>query len=167
MLRDIGSGPIIIGAFSETKADVSKVVTSCATSSEAKSKMPLTKYTQPEWCPSGLTKAQKRRLQRARSKLAAEEQRDKIFEEIKPRHTMKKIWKIKDPAASPKPEVPVYPEKMGILLLMFLTPRRLFLLLPLLQKHIWTTIWRLWTMNRRRCITVWILMSFSFRLIIP
>ena len=61
---------------------------------KAKSRDP--KYTQPKWCPSGLTKAQKRRLQRMRSQQTAEQkaekQRDKLLNDIRPMVSTKQVW---------------------------------------------------------------------------
>ena len=68
-----------------------------ASTSKAKSRDP--KYTQPKWCPSGLTKAQKRRLQRMRShekeEQEAEKLRDKFFNESHPMVPPKQVWRPK------------------------------------------------------------------------
>ena len=68
-----------------------------ASTSKAKSRDP--KYTQPRWCPFGLTKAQKRRLQRMRShekeEQEAEKQRDKLFNERRPMVPPKQVWRPK------------------------------------------------------------------------
>ena len=46
------------------------------------------KYTQPKWCPPGLTKTKKRRLQRMRNQQKVEDEaekwRDKYFDEVHP-----------------------------------------------------------------------------------
>ena len=58
----------------------------------AKSRDP--KYTQPKWCPPGITKTQKRKLQRARNREKAEREadqaRDAKFDSEKP--TEEAIW---------------------------------------------------------------------------
>jgi hypothetical protein len=42
------------------------------------------KYSIPQWCPSGLTHSQKRKLQRLREKERMEEEAEKIFNETHP-----------------------------------------------------------------------------------
>jgi len=68
-----------------------------ASTSKAKSRDP--KYTQPKWCPSGLTKVQKRRLQCLRShekvEQEAEKQRDRMFNESRPMVPPKQVWRPK------------------------------------------------------------------------
>ena len=64
-----------------------------ASTSQAKPRDP--KYTQPKWCPLGLTKTKKRRLQRMRNQERAEHEvekrRDESFNEIRP-VIPSKIW---------------------------------------------------------------------------
>jgi hypothetical protein len=89
------------------------------------------KYMQPRWCPSGLTKTQKRRLQRLRDQekkeKLAEEHREQVFNEIKPMQPIKKQWRpkvSKDSQPSTeitisegpelKPEAPVFAGKMEV-----------------------------------------------------
>jgi hypothetical protein len=57
------------------------------------------KYTQPRWCPLGLTKTKKRKLQRLRNQeiveQEAEKQRDKLFNDARPMVPAKQVWKPK------------------------------------------------------------------------
>jgi hypothetical protein len=58
------------------------------------------KYLQPRWCPPGLTRSQKRKLQRLRlaemRKKEREKWRDDLFDEIKPRTPLKQEWRRKE-----------------------------------------------------------------------
>jgi hypothetical protein len=42
------------------------------------------KYSMPRWCPSGLTRSQKRKLQRLRAKENQEKEAEKIFNDTHP-----------------------------------------------------------------------------------
>ena len=57
------------------------------------------KYTQPQWCPPGLTRTQKRRLQRLRNHEKEEQQeekkRDELCEKIRPRAPTRQIRRRK------------------------------------------------------------------------
>ena len=68
-----------------------------ASTSKAKPRDP--KYTQPKWCPPGLSKAQKRRLQRMRNhekaEQEAEKRRDELFNKIQPMVPAKQVWRPK------------------------------------------------------------------------
>ena len=68
-----------------------------ASTSKAKPRDP--KYTQPKWCPPGLTKTMKRRLQRMRNhekvEHKEERQRDELFSEIRPMALTKQVWRRK------------------------------------------------------------------------
>ena len=93
--------PIIVDNPADSNKDVAAVQQGPmandheASTSKAKSRDP--KYTQPKWCPSGLTKAQKRRLQRMRShekeEQEAEKLRDKLFNESRPMVPPKQVWR--------------------------------------------------------------------------
>jgi hypothetical protein len=57
-------------------------------------------YLQPRWCPPGLTRTQRRKLQRLRLAKMREKERekrwDKLFNEIKPVTLSKQEWKQKE-----------------------------------------------------------------------
>lgn len=67
--------------------------------STSKAKLRDPKYTQSKWCLSGLTKAQKGRLQHMRShkkeQQEAEKQRVKFFNETRPMVPPNQVWKPK------------------------------------------------------------------------
>ena len=67
--------------------------------STSKNKPRGSKYTQPPWCPHGLTKTQKRRLQRLRNHLKGEQeadkQRDELVKKICPMAPTAKVWRPK------------------------------------------------------------------------
>ena len=69
-----------------------------ASTSKDKPKDP--KYTQPKWCPPGLTKTMNRRLQRMRNHKKVEHkeerQRDELFSEIRPMALTKQVWRPKE-----------------------------------------------------------------------
>jgi hypothetical protein len=44
------------------------------------------KYSMPRWCPSGLTRSQKRKLQRLRAKENQEKEAEKIFNDTHPQY---------------------------------------------------------------------------------
>ncbi|KAM3299914.1 hypothetical protein ACQJBY_041083 [Aegilops geniculata] len=68
-----------------------------ASTSKAKPRDP--KYTQPKWCPPGLTKTMKRRLERMRNhekvEHKEERQRDELLSEIRPMAVTKQVWRPK------------------------------------------------------------------------
>jgi hypothetical protein len=74
-----------------------------ASTSKAKPRDP--KYTQPKWCPLGLTKTQKRRLQRMRNQEkvehTAEKRRDEFFDKTHPVPYKKWVLKKVEGAAVP------------------------------------------------------------------
>jgi hypothetical protein len=54
------------------------------------------KYSMPRWCPSGLTRSQKRKLQRLRAKENQEKEVEKIFNDAHPQYPPpQKRWKPK------------------------------------------------------------------------
>src|ERR1041385_1542301 len=82
-----------------------------ASTSEVEPRDP--KYTQPKWCPPGISKSQKRRLQRMRShekvEQEAEKLRDEWFNEDRPMVPAAKVWRpkqIDNTVALPTPVVP-------------------------------------------------------------
>lgn len=75
--------------------------------STSKDKHRDAKYTQPKWCPPGLSKNKKRRLQHMRNQQKVEQevekQRDECFNEIRPMAPIKQVWRpkqIENPATS-------------------------------------------------------------------
>src|SRR5690348_13506915 len=54
------------------------------------------KYSMPRWCPSGLTRSQKRKLQRLRAKENQEKEAEKIFNDTHPQYPPpQKRWRPK------------------------------------------------------------------------
>jgi hypothetical protein len=54
------------------------------------------KYSMPRWCPSGLTRSQKRKLQRLRAKESQEKEAEKIFNDTHPQYPPpQKRWRPK------------------------------------------------------------------------
>jgi hypothetical protein len=54
------------------------------------------KYSRPRWCPSGLTRSQKRKLQRLRAKENQEKEAGKIFNDTHPQYPPpQKRWRPK------------------------------------------------------------------------
>ena len=68
-----------------------------ASTSKAKHRDP--KYTQPRWCPPGLTKTMKTRLQHMRNhekvERKHEKKMDEFFHEIRPMALIKQVWRPK------------------------------------------------------------------------
>ena len=59
----------------------------------------VNKYSQPKWCPSGLTHTQKRRLQHLRcqeqKEQEAERLKDEQFNKYRPTFPQSKVWWVK------------------------------------------------------------------------
>jgi hypothetical protein len=54
------------------------------------------KYSMPQWCPSGLTRSQKQKLQRLRAKENQEKEAEKIFNDTHPKYPPpQKRWRPK------------------------------------------------------------------------
>jgi hypothetical protein len=54
------------------------------------------KYSRPQWCPSGLTRSQKRQLQRLRTKENQKKEAEKIFNDTHPQYPLpQKRWRPK------------------------------------------------------------------------
>jgi hypothetical protein len=54
------------------------------------------KYSMPGWCPTGLTRSQKRKLQRLRAKESQEKEAEKIFNDTHPQYSPpQKKWRPK------------------------------------------------------------------------
>jgi hypothetical protein len=55
------------------------------------------KYSMPRWCPAGLTRSQKRKLQHLRAKESQEKEAEKIFNDTHPQYPPpQKKWRPKD-----------------------------------------------------------------------
>ena len=84
-----------------------------ASASEVKLRDP--KYTQPKWCPPGLSKSQKRRLQCTRNhekvEQEAEKLRDEWFNEERPMVPTAKVWRPKQIDNTMVLTTPIVPRK--------------------------------------------------------
>src|SRR6185503_8476707 len=77
---------------------------------EASSSSSTSKYFQPRWCPPGLTRTQRKKLQRLRAQEKKEQEfkrlRDKQFKHYRPMVPQGKVWRVKavdQPARSVEP----------------------------------------------------------------
>jgi hypothetical protein len=85
-------GPVVVDETANSSKAIltiqSKPSSNDHEASTSKAKPRDTKYTQPKWCPPGLTKTKKRRLQRMRNQEKVEQEaekwRDEFFDEIHP-----------------------------------------------------------------------------------
>ncbi|RLM78655.1 uncharacterized protein C2845_PM12G13800 [Panicum miliaceum] len=120
VVKDVGKPPFVIGdSVGPSVQDVPKANNNKASSSNTSSK-----YCQLRWCPPGLTRTQKRKLQRLRfqenKEKELEKQRDASFNSIRPMFPQEKQWRIKANSGSapkpdvlvPIPEVPVLSERV-------------------------------------------------------
>jgi len=83
---------------------------------EASSSSSTSKYYQPRWCPPGLTRTQRRKLQRLRAQVKKEQEfkrlRDKQSNHYRPMVPQGKVWRVKtvdQPARSVEP-----PQAIGL-----------------------------------------------------
>jgi hypothetical protein len=86
VIQENNEGPMIFGESANTtkKEDTTFI------------KIPDPKYSMPQWCPSGLTRSQKRQLQRLRAKENQEKEAEKIFNDTHPQYPPpQKRWKPK------------------------------------------------------------------------
>ena len=92
-LEDKAKGPILIGE----SVKKSTSVISAANDNEASSSK--SQYFLPKWCPPGLTRTQRRKLQRLRcqerKEKEAEQQRDEYFNKHGPMFPQKQEWRVK------------------------------------------------------------------------
>jgi hypothetical protein len=73
VIQEDNKGPIIFDeSANTTKKDT------------ATNKIVDPKYSMPRWCPAGLTRSQKRKLQRLRAKESQEKKAEKIFNDTHP-----------------------------------------------------------------------------------
>jgi hypothetical protein len=86
VIREDNKGPIIFGESANTtkKEDTATIKTADP------------KYSMPQWCPAGLTRPQKRKLQRLRAKESQEKEAEKIFNDTHPQYpSPQKKWRPK------------------------------------------------------------------------
>jgi hypothetical protein len=74
VIQENNEGPMIFGESANTtiKEDTTAI------------KIADPKYSMPRWCPSGLTRFQKRKLQRLKAKENQEKEAEKIFNDTHP-----------------------------------------------------------------------------------
>jgi len=94
VVSDAGTRPMVLG----------KSVNPCiqrpimANDHEASSSSSTSRYFQPRWCPPGLTRTQRRKLQRLRAQekeLEFKRLRDKQFNHYRPMVPQGKVWRVK------------------------------------------------------------------------
>jgi hypothetical protein len=76
IIQENNEGPMIFGELTNTtkKEDMAAIKTADP------------KYSMPRWCPSGLTRSQKRKLQCLRAKESQEKEAEKIFNDTYPKY---------------------------------------------------------------------------------
>jgi hypothetical protein len=76
VIQEDNKGPMIFGESANTtkKEDTTTIKTADP------------KYSMPRWCPTGLTRSQKRKLQRLRAKESKEKEAEKIFNDTHPQY---------------------------------------------------------------------------------
>jgi hypothetical protein len=86
VIQKESEGPMIFGESANTtkKEDTATIKTADP------------KYSMPRWCPEGLTRSQKRKLQRLRAKESQEKEAEKIFNDTHPQYPLpQKKWRPK------------------------------------------------------------------------
>jgi hypothetical protein len=86
VIQEDSKGPMIFGESANTtkKEDMATI------------KAADPKYSMPRWCPAGLTRPQKRKLQRLRAKESQEKEAEKIFNDTHPQYPPpQKKWRPK------------------------------------------------------------------------
>jgi hypothetical protein len=86
VIQEDNKGPMIFGESANTtkKEDTTTIKTADP------------KYSMPRWCPAGLTRSQKRKLQRLRAKESQEKEAEKIFNDTHPQYPPpQKKWRPK------------------------------------------------------------------------
>jgi hypothetical protein len=86
VIQKESEGPMIFGESTNTtkKEDTTTIKTADP------------KYSMPRWCPAGLTRSQKRKLQRLRAKESQEKEAEKIFNDTHPQYPpSQKKWRPK------------------------------------------------------------------------
>jgi hypothetical protein len=86
VIQKESEGPMIFGESANTNK----------TEDTATIKIADPKYSMPRWCPAGLTRSQKRKLQRLRAKESQEKEAEKIFNDTHPQYLPpQKKWRPK------------------------------------------------------------------------
>jgi hypothetical protein len=86
VIQENNEGPMIFGESTNTNKKEDTTV----------NKTVNPKYSMPQWCPSGLTRSQKRKLQRLRAKENQEKEAEKIFNDTHPQYPPpQKRWRPK------------------------------------------------------------------------
>ena len=86
VVQQNNEGPMIFGESANTNKKESTTV----------NKIADPKYSMPRWCPSGLTRSQKRKLQRLRAKENQEKEAERIFNDTHPQYPPpQKRWRPK------------------------------------------------------------------------
>jgi hypothetical protein len=86
VIQEDNKGPMIFGESANTtkKEDTTTIKTADP------------KYSRPRWCPAGLTRSQKRKLQRLRAKESQEKEAENIFNDTHPQYPPpQKKWRLK------------------------------------------------------------------------
>jgi hypothetical protein len=85
VIQEDNKGPMLFGeSANTTKKDTATIKTADP------------KYSMPRWCPAGLTRSQKRKLQRLRAKESQEKEAEKIFNDTHPQYPPpQKKWRPK------------------------------------------------------------------------
>jgi hypothetical protein len=80
----IGTADVVIQKESEGPMIFGESANTNKTEDTAAIKIADPKYSMPRWCPMGLTRSQKRKLQRLRAKEHQEKEAEKIFNDTDP-----------------------------------------------------------------------------------
>jgi hypothetical protein len=92
----IGTTDVVIQKESEGPMVFGESANTNKTEDTAAFKIVDPKYSMPQWCPAGLTRSQKRKLQRLRAKENQEKEAEKIFNDTHPRYRPpQKKWRPK------------------------------------------------------------------------
>ena len=106
VVNDAGTRPMIFGK--SVNPSIQRPI--MANDREASSSSSTSKYFQPRWCPPGLTRTQRRKLQRLRAQVKKEQEfkrlRDRQFNHYRPMVPQDKVWRVK---AVDQPARPVEP----------------------------------------------------------
>ena len=95
VVNDAGTRPMVFGK--SVNPSIQRPI--MANDHEASSSNSISKYFQPRWCPPGLTRTQRRKLQRLRAQEKKDQEfktlRDKQFNNYRPMFPQGKVWRVK------------------------------------------------------------------------
>ena len=94
VVNDAGTRPMVFGK--SVNPSIQRPI--MANDREASSSSSTSKYFQPRWCPPGLTRTQRRKLQRLRAQVKEQEfkrLRDRQFNHYRPMVPQGKVWRVK------------------------------------------------------------------------